>query len=115
MIVKIFVKEMRLGRLQMPNRDYERSTPHGATSIKNGILVDDPVYREEKSQRAVKVAMEFADKHGIKYKVYNHSSDWAELYAWFKGIKVYPTIILGKRKIEGVPRLDELENILLNN
>ena len=115
MIVKIFVKELRQGRLRMPDRDYERSTPHGATAIKNGILVDDPIYRDEKSQRAVKTAMEFADKHGMKYKIYNHSSDWAELYAWVKGIKIYPTIMLGKRTIEGVPGLDELEKILLNN
>ncbi|MCK5037799.1 MAG: hypothetical protein KAS16_01755 [Thermoplasmata archaeon] len=96
----------------MPIKEYLRFTPHGMTGIDSGILMDDPTYIDEKCKIAIQVIMEFARKNNIDYKLYSIKNDWPLFCAWIEGVKVYPTIIIGKNKIEGIPRIDELENML---
>ena len=112
MKIKVYITESSQGRLQIPTRDYERVVPHGAMSCQYGILLDDPIYIDDNCKKAIETVIDFAEKNKIKYKVYNVKNDWPAFCAWIGGIKVFPTVVIGKKKIEGVPKIEDLEKFL---
>ena len=93
----------------MSKRDYEFSTPHGCMSCQNGILLDDPTYTDDNCKKAIETVIDFAEKNGIKYKIYNVANSWPAFRAWLASVKVLPTIFFGKKKIEGIPTRADLE------
>ena len=112
MKIKVYITESSQGRLQMPTREYERIAPHGAMSCQSGILLDDPVYIDDNCKKAIDTVIDFAEKNKIKYKLYSVKNDWPKFCAWIEGIKVFPTVVIRKKKIEGVPKIEELEKII---
>gem|GEM_PF-3626103 len=95
----------------MPTREYEKETAHGAMSCKSGILLDDPTYIDNNCNKAMEIVINFAEKNGIKYNIYNIANSWPAFCAWIDRIKVFPTVVIGKTKIEGVPKIEDLEKL----
>ena len=73
-----------------------------------GMMLDDPALFEKNCKKAVMIVRDFAEKHGIHYKVYDIQDDWPAFRAWTARIRVLPTVIVGKKRVEGVPSLDDL-------
>lgn len=109
MKIKVYINITHLGRTQISARDYEKVTPHGSMSCQDGILIDDPTYVDENCKKAVDAVIDFAEKKGVKYKIYNIADSWPAFCAWLDGVKVLPTIFIGKKKIEGIPTGANLE------
>jgi hypothetical protein len=112
MKIKIFIRVLRQGRLQMPTREYEKETAHGAMSCKFGILMDDPTYIDDESKRAIEVVHEFSEENNLRYNIYNVANDWPAFCAWVSGIREFPTVTVGGRKITGIPETEELYRAL---
>ena len=112
MKIKVYYTELRRGLLQFSKKDWEFCTPHGSMSCQEGILLDDPTYIEDNCKKAMEMVIDFAEKNKIKYKMYNVMNEWPAFCARIDSIKEFPTVIIGKKKIEGVPEIEELENIL---
>jgi hypothetical protein len=112
MKIKVYITESREGRVHISTRDYEKVTPHGSMSCQDGILLDDPTYIEENCKNAIEVVIDFAEKNGIRYKIYNVANSWPAFCAWIEGVKTFPTVTIGRKKIEGVPIIGDLEKIL---
>ncbi|MBI5000664.1 MAG: thioredoxin family protein [Euryarchaeota archaeon] len=78
--------------------------------IKRAII--DTISYTQDCEEAIKIVEEFTLTHGLKMKVYDISGLLTKRRARAKGIKSVPAVVIGEYKIEGVPTLEELEDIL---
>jgi len=76
-----------------------------STTMYSGDMEDDCV-------KALHLASKFAEEHGLELKIYDVSHDYAAFRAWLDRIKSIPTVIIGKKKLEGVPKVDDLEKAI---
>ncbi len=108
MMIKIYISTHSEGRLNMPSNDHTRAAPHGGMAASSGILVDDPNYINMECKKAIEAVKLFAEEHGFNYRIYDVRNDWPAMRARIEGIKVLPTTVFGKKKIEGIPSFDEM-------
>ena len=62
----------------------------------------------EEDRKALEIASEVSRKMKVRLKIYDICSWEGKLKAKLKRVKKTPTIIVGNRKIEGVPEKEEL-------
>jgi len=66
----------------------------------------------ETNVAALEVVKDIAENRGIKVEVIDTSTFTGKLKAAFEGVKNTPTIIVGEKKIEGVPNKDQILKLL---
>lgn len=66
----------------------------------------------EADKRALEIVNEIVKEKGLKVKVCNVSSFRGKLKAKSKGITKTPCIIVGEKKIEGIPEREQILNLL---
>ena len=69
---------------------------------------------ENECVKTLGLVSRFAEEHGLELKIYDVSHDYAAFRAWLDRVKSIPTVIIGKKKFEGVPKVDDLEKALKN-
>ena len=114
MKIKVYITKLSYGQLSTSSRGHmERYTTHGGMEASSdGLLINNPTFAENNCKKAIEIVKDFAKKHEIKYKIYDVEDDWAAFLAMMDGIKVLPTVKIGRKKIEGVPSIDELASSL---
>ncbi len=70
---------------------------------------------EDECIKTLHLVSRFAEEHGLELKMYDVSHDYAAFRAWLDRVKSIPTVIIGKKKFEGVPEIEELEKALKTN
>ena len=110
MMIKIFITDYSQGKFQVPRGLYHKAIL--TRSGKAGMSVDDPTFIDDECTKATETVILFSESHNIKYKIYNVNRDWLIFSSWIYGIKEYPTTIVGRKKIVGVPKIKDLEMLL---
>jgi hypothetical protein len=83
---------------------------HGMCSWKDTMKTEKVM--PEADSVALEVAKDVAKERGIKVEVIDISTFMGKLKAISEGVKKTPTIIVGERKIEGVPNKDQILKLL---
>lgn len=65
-------------------------------------------------QKVLKTVQEYANEHGIEYKVHDISKTRESVRAFMKGVKESPTVVIGNRKFVSNITKDELKEALSN-
>lgn len=68
----------------------------------------------ESDEVALNCAREFADNEGLSIEVVDVNTSRGKIKARMKGVKVTPTIAIGKHKIEEISTPEQLRNRLRN-
>lgn len=112
MIIKVYVASLGSGRRHVNAGTHECRAPssHANLEATDNIYADNPTNLEKNSKIAIDVVRRFAETHDIRYKIFDVGNDWPAFRAWIDGIKVIPTVKIGRKKIEGVPSLNELSS-----
>ena len=113
MKIKIYIDGLSIGKLSpITGSAYrqQQSVHPESGAVSDGIAVDDPIMFSEDCIKAIKVVRRFATEKGLEMKIYDLSRAGGEFSAWLNRIRIIPTVIIGKEKIEGVPTFEELEN-----
>jgi protein-disulfide isomerase len=66
----------------------------------------------EADRLALEIVREIAKEKGIKVEVFDISSFKGKLKAKFASVKETPTIVVGNRKIEGIPDKEQILKLL---
>jgi hypothetical protein len=66
----------------------------------------------ETDKAALEVAREIAKETGVKLRIYDISSFKGKIKASLRGVRKTPTIIIGKKRMEGVPKKEQLYSLV---
>lgn len=81
---------------------------HPCYGFKKEVMVKLP----EDHKKAKKIAEEVAKEEGLEVEIYDLSNSFkSRMLAFFRGIKA-PTIEIGNRRVNGVPRKEKLLSLL---
>lgn len=106
--VKVYIKneEVAVGKavIGFPIPD------HGMCSWKDTLKTEKVM--PEADRIALEVVREVARKMNVEVEVIDISTFWGKLKAKIAGIKETPTIIIGEKKIEGIPKKAQIVKLL---
>ncbi|MEW5937388.1 MAG: hypothetical protein AB1665_06195, partial [Candidatus Thermoplasmatota archaeon] len=112
MKVKIYVKRTQIERTVLHGRmTYGAGySPGGMWAMRH--IADKSASLQVDCGNTIDIVKDFALNHGLKVKIYDLSSWWGMTQARREGVKGAPAVVLGGRKIEGVPSQKALEDAL---
>jgi len=93
-------------------REYELISPGHECTRKPVTSVITEKVLPEVDKMALKVVEEVCKEAHAKFKVNNTSTFKGRIWARFKRIKITLAVIIGKNRIEGVPKKEQLTSLL---
>ena len=113
MRVNIYITTINAGRLRCSTNAQGWYAVHGGMeAAPEGLVLQDPRFIEKDCIKALKIVRNFCRTHNLDYKIYNVKDTFPAIRAWLAGVKEQPTIIIGKKRIVGIPTFEDLSSCL---
>ena len=109
-IVDLYIKSNRVDNIRPPILGQGEHL----NSIGEDVWIIDgtEIIPDEKDVQAKEILEALRDKYELEIKVHDISLRSERRKAYFKKIKETPLIVIGDQRIEGVPKIGDLEKIL---
>ncbi|MCK4757121.1 MAG: hypothetical protein KAS67_01575 [Thermoplasmata archaeon] len=108
-IVDLYIKSNRVDNIRPPILGQGEHL----NSIGEDVWIIDgtTIFPNEKDVEVKEMLETLREKYELKIKVHDISLRSERRKAYFKKIKQTPMIVIGGQRIEGIPKIDELEKI----